>query len=487
MANREDVDLSAYLAPKGKAPGIGSETGTTARDGISVYKSPHGSNRYLYSKQGAAVGVLQVVEISPGVAVIANVYTSPEWRRKGIATKLYERASKDFEVSLPERMSEAGLAWAGSVSEMNSNGVDWRSWFIPGSGWVSVPRGQDHRSVASQVTGVTDEEEARALLLKSGAVQSYKTWFQIGKNRKTQEILELLQDRVTEICEDAPVSCEGENVTLSLSDDDGQEADYYSWKLSQFMEASSWRELFAMRKNPEELEPNKRIQLNFEEANTAAQEILNKMFDSIDPYWLEAEKSKLGQLREYTLTDAFGGTVLPMKIRIGGLSVDVMLSAFDPRKPSVQSFNKGQASWKRRGRESVPTVEIELNGSHKVSHFKTWPAVREIEQVLRHELTHILDPKVMSGIKPSYSGGSTDAEYVNDSAEVKAFGNELAAWLRDALSRKGHNSIEDQDARMYADELLSEAMKAWPYKLMTESNKRRIRKDVYLYLAGEDS
>jgi GNAT superfamily N-acetyltransferase len=90
--------LSAYLASKGHAPGIGPETGSAPKsgNGIARYKSPHGSTRYVYYANGQALSVLQVVSRDGKSASVANVYTAPEARRQGIAATLLRRAEKDF-------------------------------------------------------------------------------------------------------------------------------------------------------------------------------------------------------------------------------------------------------------------------------------------------------------------------------------------------------------------------------------------------------
>jgi GNAT superfamily N-acetyltransferase len=600
MANREDVDLSAYLAPKGKAPGIGAETGTTVRDGISVYKSPHGSNRYLYSKQGAAVGVLQVVEISPGISVIANVYTSPEWRRKGIATKLYERASKDFEIRLPDKrmMSGDGLAWSGRVSGFRKNGygcqAKWLKEYLDQDvdyydyGWLTdewsdgefdegyenlpedkkkefekyvdeyiqqndlgleapayryfgntevLPEGTwlihfTSKNFSSFKYGATLETLAMSThfnkqeascpenvsdniglyeVIWAFAMDASDSWrdirsasSQYGRNFvlfktdcavKSFHVTDNQWQCIFPICSEYSVFTGsvsgGGNVWLdpdSLIGFDGAECDSIEEAVELAERAldgefKNKKEEDEEEEDEKELEPNKRIQLNFEEANKAAQKILERMFESIDPVWIEADNSKLETLRGVPLYEAFGGNSLVVAIRIAGVWVNVTIKAVDPGRKVISTCLKGEAYWSG----SRANVEIQLNGDHRISHFKSWLAVRAIERVLRHELTHILDKKVQKGLKPSYSKDSTDAAYVNDTAEVKAFGNELAVWVREEMPTVGCNSISSAVCRREVDAMIQDALTRWPYSEMTEANKRRVIKDVYLYLAGEDS
>jgi hypothetical protein len=600
MANREDVDLSAYLAPKGKAPGIGAETGTTVRDGVSVYKSPHGSNRYLYSKQGAAVGVLQVVEISPGIAVIANVYVASEWRRKGVATKLYERASKDFAISLPDKrmLSKAGLAWSKQLKGFRKNGtvcqaedlkdylrqgIDYYdyAWMI--DDWSEGKLENDYEALSEEdqqefrdyvdtslEVGRLDVDTPAYRFFEKAEVLPEGSWlihftnksfgaFKYGAvletlalsthfSKKEASCPRNLSDEIgihevvwafamdaTDSFRDLKDACSqyGRNFLLFKTDcavkayhkTDNQwqcifpicsEYDVFTGSMTRGGDVSLDTDVFSgfdgadcdsieeaidiaeralagefknkkeddeEEEDEEELEPNKRIQLNFEEANKAAQKILERMFESIDPVYIEADNSKLETLRGVPLYEAFGGNSLMVAIRIAGVWVNVTLKAVDPGRKVISTYLKGEAYWSG----SRANVEIQLNGDHRISHFKSWLAVRAIERVLRHELTHILDKKVQKGLKPSYSKDSTDAAYVNDTAEVKAFGNELAVWVREEMSTVGCNSISSAACRREVDAMIQNALTRWPYSEMTEANKRRVIKDVYLYLAGEDS
>jgi ribosomal protein S18 acetylase RimI-like enzyme len=113
---RSTDPLSAYLAGKGQAPGIGPERGPARppTDGVAKYVSPHGSTRYVAYVGGQPAAALQVVSRDGKRASIANVFTAPEFRRRGIAAKLLARARRDFEVvehAAEGHISEAGKAW----------------------------------------------------------------------------------------------------------------------------------------------------------------------------------------------------------------------------------------------------------------------------------------------------------------------------------------------------------------------------------------
>lgn len=110
--------LSVYLNDSGKVPGIGAERGKRIRDGLSRYKSPHGSTRYVWYINGKAISALQVVSADGLFAKIANVYTTPSYRRMGFAKLLLDQARKDFKEVVhadEEDLSTGGRAWRGKV------------------------------------------------------------------------------------------------------------------------------------------------------------------------------------------------------------------------------------------------------------------------------------------------------------------------------------------------------------------------------------
>jgi ribosomal protein S18 acetylase RimI-like enzyme len=119
VARRFLAGLEVYLNEPGKVPGIGPEKGRKPPgDGISKFVSPHGSTRYVAYVGGAPVAALQVVSRDKKNAVIANVYTSPEARRQGWASKLLAAARKDFKSvghAAEEDISDEGKKWRDRV------------------------------------------------------------------------------------------------------------------------------------------------------------------------------------------------------------------------------------------------------------------------------------------------------------------------------------------------------------------------------------
>jgi len=120
--------LAAYLAPRGEAPGIGPEKGPKAPppNGVAKYASPHGSTRYVSYDGGKPVAALQVVSRDKRNASIANVYTDPCCRRRGLAKELLSRARRDFKSIVhasEENISEAGKAWRSRVEPAMAPGT----------------------------------------------------------------------------------------------------------------------------------------------------------------------------------------------------------------------------------------------------------------------------------------------------------------------------------------------------------------------------
>lgn len=112
-------DLSNYLATKGRVSEIGPERGPSRmpENGIVLFRSSHGSWRYLLFEDGQPVSVLQIVSRDGKHGQIANVFTAPERRRRGLAERLLKRAHEDFEVIVHStHLSGSGRRWKEKVS-----------------------------------------------------------------------------------------------------------------------------------------------------------------------------------------------------------------------------------------------------------------------------------------------------------------------------------------------------------------------------------
>lgn len=107
----DEADLQYLLSLPGETGRIGKERGKIVSDGISLFRSPHGSYRYVMYIGGIPVSALQVMRRGRN-GIIANVYTRPENRRQGLATQLFRYAQKDFKViNHSEHMTELGSSW----------------------------------------------------------------------------------------------------------------------------------------------------------------------------------------------------------------------------------------------------------------------------------------------------------------------------------------------------------------------------------------
>ncbi len=93
-----DPLAATILPPNDKRTGIGTEKCLRIRGSICRCRSPHGSTRYLRYEDGEIVAGLQVVSRDGKEAMIANVYTRPEHRGRGLASTLVAQARRDFRV-----------------------------------------------------------------------------------------------------------------------------------------------------------------------------------------------------------------------------------------------------------------------------------------------------------------------------------------------------------------------------------------------------
>jgi hypothetical protein len=349
----EEYDLSAYLAPAGKAPGIGPEKTFRLGDGVTLYTSPHGSFRYVLFASGKPVSVVQVVSAPlSNEATVSNVYTVPEKRRTGATKKLMKFVRKDFdEVLAPPKhlRSEDGDAWASGM-----------------------------------------------------------------------------------------------------------------------------------------FEPNKRIQVDFYEINNAAKQLVLALINAIDPMYFESTFGAVGGY--WRISDVLGTSIYPTRVNIDGHVLDIEISAQTPPKTGNHSkfYLMGFASAPKKSKGSVPRVGIVLNGNVDIRAMKDWDFVTEIEGVLRHEVTHTLDPLVLKGLPRGYDDATPNADYANAMCEVKAFGNELIYVLQRQMQGMMCSRMGDAECNDILRTQLEREMAKYPYNLLTEKNRRRLYKDIYLSLTEDE-
>jgi hypothetical protein len=108
--------LAWLLSPAGDTPTIGDEKGKVKPNGVSVLKSPFGSYRYVYSKNGDIVSAIQIMSRDGKNGIVANVFTHKDHRRKGYATALHKQIQKDFtSISHSDDRSDDGANWIKSL------------------------------------------------------------------------------------------------------------------------------------------------------------------------------------------------------------------------------------------------------------------------------------------------------------------------------------------------------------------------------------
>jgi hypothetical protein len=89
-----ETDLS-YLLNKEISAMTGPEKHYKVKDGISRHVSNTGSTRFMFHADDKPVSAIQIIENGPE-AIVANIYTIPEYRRQGIATTLFRHAKKYY-------------------------------------------------------------------------------------------------------------------------------------------------------------------------------------------------------------------------------------------------------------------------------------------------------------------------------------------------------------------------------------------------------
>jgi len=101
-----EAAMMELLAPCSQSRSIGEEipANKAARafvengeDGIALFRSPQGSFRFVFIKDGQALGALQVMQAKPGHEVAANIFVLPEARRRGVAQALFGAAHEKFQ------------------------------------------------------------------------------------------------------------------------------------------------------------------------------------------------------------------------------------------------------------------------------------------------------------------------------------------------------------------------------------------------------
>jgi GNAT superfamily N-acetyltransferase len=117
LVESQEPDLAYLLGPAGTIPQIGPEKQIgNASDGSVKFLSPHGSYRYVYYIEGKPVSALQIVSKDGRNGNVANVYTTPEYRRQGLASKLLDRARQGFESIIHSKdLSTLGAMWKNKV------------------------------------------------------------------------------------------------------------------------------------------------------------------------------------------------------------------------------------------------------------------------------------------------------------------------------------------------------------------------------------
>src|SRR5579859_1383193 len=107
--------LNYLLLPQSQISQIGKEK-MVYQGTISKYVSREGSYRYVLFVDGKPVSAIQIMSKDKKSGIVANVYTLPEYRHQGLATKLFHAAEKDFQTLTHSRhLSDFSKGWKDSL------------------------------------------------------------------------------------------------------------------------------------------------------------------------------------------------------------------------------------------------------------------------------------------------------------------------------------------------------------------------------------
>lgn len=113
---RSNEGLAYLLEPRASGT-TGPERKTRMGDGVNLYADPHGSYRFVFETGGRPVSALQVMSADGKHGHVTNAYTSPDFRRQGLASLLLAKARKRFStLSYSEDRSEDGQDFVAASS-----------------------------------------------------------------------------------------------------------------------------------------------------------------------------------------------------------------------------------------------------------------------------------------------------------------------------------------------------------------------------------
>lgn len=115
-SQQNNNDSMSYLLGHDIPEYTGKEKHYPIKNGISSHVSDTGSHRFIFHKEGAPVSAIQVMPLGDGKAVVANVYTHPEFRRNGYASILLKHAKSIFpEIEYSKHATDDGQKFKEAV------------------------------------------------------------------------------------------------------------------------------------------------------------------------------------------------------------------------------------------------------------------------------------------------------------------------------------------------------------------------------------
>lgn len=477
--------LRSKLAPRGMCPEIGPETGREVRDGVACYVADYGkgvrSHRYVFYRAGQAISVLQVVSLpsEPGDGVTAIVYTEPEWRRQGIATKLLESAARDFKNVHPapkKDQSQEGAAWVRATFKENPHVKPEAThrfvWSCPEGPEVIVGWLQSSYEPASKkeiIRACGGWKNVGQFLYSSPPTQKFLVedwaigWYEVRTPKGTIYVVD-----------DSHI----ENVFAPSS---VQHEDLVRW-------AKEWER----DQEDQGFKENRAITI----PRQALADLAKKLARSVASD-LQARIAEKGMEVE-------GTTSLGDLCNRAGLAV-----AEGPRAVGVEVQTRpgGAVGHTAGGYFSCPqygsstgVIVVFLNEYAPLHRFLSpdgWGLDEDILRVLVHEYTHAVDPgvrRLCKGLRKEYPQGVTEA-YYNDPVEVKATSAQaihdvlplVAYWRKSGILPRGsYFTPKSGGVNAVVREILdSKVLLRVRLENMTPRNQARVMRDLYRALEDE--
>jgi ribosomal protein S18 acetylase RimI-like enzyme len=114
---RSNETLASFLEPEHVY--VGKEKMKILSHDVKVFSDEYGSHRIMkLDADGKAISVIQVLSNKKGVGHVANAFTLPQYRQKGIGTELVKHARNMFpkKLTFSTDLSDDGAAFVQAMT-----------------------------------------------------------------------------------------------------------------------------------------------------------------------------------------------------------------------------------------------------------------------------------------------------------------------------------------------------------------------------------